>query len=346
MNLTTLTAHQILSITTPEKLFLVSNMDELKKTYRKLSMLWHPDRKGEQATGVFMHIKMLYEHAQEKMNNGVWLKDNILSLRSENGIHYEFKFLKQSSFNAGEQFISRKYVLYQFDKHQEDIATRAKFNIKHFQFASSRMKEEMSKYLPQLKHEMKVAEKTILILEKPEETLSLRDVLNFYHGQIEPRHVAWILSTLYNLACYLEYSKLMCADISLDNYFISPKEHTGCLIGGWGFAYKSGEKITALTKDSLNLASASILDNKRAHEGLNLEMIRLIGRSLLGDPAGVSLLRNKDIPKDLSMWLLTAAGKSAVEEYKIWQQKILPASFGVRRYAEMPVKVSDIYPTI
>ena len=345
MNLTTLTANQILSISSPEKLFTVSDLSELKKAYRKLSMLWHPDRKGEDATSVFMHIKMLYEHAQVRMEDGVWSKGNTLLLHANHGSDYEFKFLKQNSFNSGEQYIAKTHVLYQYEKDKEDIANRAVFNIKNFKFASPRMKDEMNKYLPKIKLEMSVSDKKVLILEKPENVLNLRDVLDFYKGQIPPKHVAWILSTLYNIACYLEYSKIMCADLSIDNYFISPKEHTGCLIGGWGFAYQSGEKITALTKDSLNLASTHILDTKRAHESLNLEMIRFIGRTLLGDPAGISLMKNKEIPKDLSMWLLTGTNHSAVEEYKIWQQKVLPASFGVRRYAEMSVSVSDIYPT-
>ena len=70
--LTNFSKEDILKISSfnPEKFFLkVENEEDLKKVYRKLSSVWHPDKHMTEKTDVvFAHIQTLSEAAREKFN--------------------------------------------------------------------------------------------------------------------------------------------------------------------------------------------------------------------------------------------------------------------------------------
>lgn len=343
-----LTANDILKIPleNPEKLYVVEDEKELKKIYRKLSMLWHPDRhikEGSDTSPVFAHLKILYEKAIVKMESGLWKVGNILKLSGDDGFDYKLNYLKEFKFDLGIGYIGKSFVVWIFDKENTDLAENAISHIKKFSFANDKMKLEISKTLPKIKKIFKVDGKQVLIVEKDPDSICLRDVHDYYKGKLESKHVAWIISGLYNISCYFEYSHLMHGDISLDNYFINPKEHTGFLLGGWWYTHKQDEKLIALGKIGVNLAPFSMIDKKLASTILNGEMIKQVGRELLGDSTGIYLAGDKSLPKPLVSWFRDASGGNAFKEYDIWQNKVLKDSFGVRRFTEMKLTSSDIY---
>lgn len=341
-----LEAKEILRINTPEKLFLASNESDLKKVYRKLSQLWHPDRHitdGKDTTATFAHIQFLYDKALERMANGEWNKANLFKVTAKDNSKYEIRYLTKVSFEFGTSYISKTVVAYEFNKGEEDFADRYVNSLRKLKFANDKMKEEISKYIPEIVKVIYAENSTIIVVKKDNQSISLRDVLNHYKNFVDPKHVAWILSGMYNIACFNQYNGLMQAGFSLDNYFINPSSHLGQLIGGWCFTHQNQQKLTALPTEAVNVAPVKMLNNKIADIKLDLELIKLVGKQLLGDPSGVKLRTDKRVPKAMVEWLNDSADYKAFVAYELWEKKVLQTSFGVRRFTKMELTLNDIY---
>ncbi|NCQ51805.1 J domain-containing protein [archaeon] len=337
---------EILGISKPEKLFLCSTEQELKLCYRKLSALWHPDKHisdGINTSDVFAHIQVLYEKAIVRINSGDWNKGNIFRVLDEVGKEFEIKYESQVPFEFGSCYIGRGIVAWSFIKAEEEFAKRAIKNIESLKFANNKMKEEVKKNIPEIFKLIKSKNETILVLTKDKDSISLVDVLSYYKGFVDPKHVAWILSGMYNLACFNQYNQLMSASFSLNNYFINPEQHSGQLIGGWWFACHQGEKLTALSTNAIDVAPIKMINKKIADIKLDLELIKLVGRQLLGDASGMNLKKDSRIPKPLVEWLNDVSSYMPFEAYDIWQNKVLRESFGVRRFTKMDLTINDIY---
>lgn len=341
-----ITSAEILGINIPEKLFSVSTEKELKQSYRKLSAIWHPDKhiaNGKDTNAIFAHIQMLYERAVVRMKNGEWNKANILKITDIENKNFEVRFFVKKSFEFGSSYVGKSIVAWEFTKDDAQFADKALSKISSLIFANDKMKEEFKKYIPNLVKIIYSEKSTFLILEKNEQSISLRDVLNHYNGFVDPKHVAWILSSMYNLACFNQYNGIMQAGFSLDNFFINPTNHIGQLIGGWWFSHNQGEKLFALSAEAVNIAPIKMLNKKQADMKLDLELIKLVGRQLLGDSAGVRLCSDTRVPKEMANWLSDGSDRDAFKTYEIWQKDILEKSFGVRRFTKMDLTINDIY---
>jgi len=161
-------------------------------------------------------------------------------------------------------------------------------------------------------------------------------------GELDARHAAWIQSSLQNLACYFEYAGIVHNDIGAATYFVSPRNHTGCLLGGWWYACAAGHRLKALPPRTVRYAPPDVIRRKKADPRVDLELVRATGREILGDPAGARLRRNKKIPAAFANWVNGATSGEAVTDYKLWNYA-LETSFGKRRFVEMKIETSDLY---
>jgi hypothetical protein len=85
------------------------------------------------------------------------------------------------------------------------------------------------------------------------------------------------------------------------------------------------------------------MDTARADLRTDLELVRAIGRALLGDITGVRLARERGTPPAMIDWLRLPASADPIEEYRTWRTQVLHDSFGARRFVELPLTQSDIY---
>jgi hypothetical protein len=206
------------------------------------------------------------------------------------------------------------------------------------------MREEVKKYLPDILDVFYVEDgRNVVVLNKTPDVFLLQDIIDFHHGKIPPKHVAWIGSSLHNIACYLKFIGYTHNGLTASNYFISPRYHSGLLLGGWWYAKKVGDKLVALPKAAIQVADPDIIKSKIAHPSLDLAMIRQLGLNCLGDPSGINLLHSNDVPKPLINYLRSYHGDDAYKDYHHWQKKVLFPSFGERRFVEMKVEISDIF---
>lgn len=336
-----LTAVEILAVTKPEQMF---SPDEKVAAieYRKLSSIWHPDRKPG-SDSVFAQISTLYHQGIEKIKSGTWVIPGLFTFTDTKGKKFEVRYKKHHVFELGDMYIGDHTITYLIHKDSQDLFDNAKRVIKGFKYANDKMQTEIARYLPTIHSENETADRLVLIVKKTPDLFLLRDVLDHLNGKMDPKHVAWILNTLYNIACYLKFSGLTHNAISLDSYFISPQYHSGALLGGWWYSAQADSKLLAVPTRTITYAPRDLTSKKIASMKIDSELIRAIGRELLGDGNGSKLLSDPNIPNSLLNWVRTIGTGDAYKEYEDWSKKVLKDSFGERRFVELKIQSSDIY---
>jgi len=340
-----LSADEILSLTEPGELF-TNDQDTIKAEYNELAKRWHPDHNGNsrESNLVMAHINMLYQKGLEMLRSGFWTGPGFIRLPGKNGSRYELGFRASHDFELGTMYIGDKIVAYLIYDTHRDLFDNARKVINGFRYASDTMRQEVSRYLPRIVSTFETKDGRLgMVIEKTPDLILLRDVLGYYKGRLPDRHVAWIQSTLHNLACYLDYAKLSHNAISLDTYFISPKFHSGALLGGWWYAVSQGNKLLGVPATTFAVMPPAVKNKKVGSILTDLEMIRLVGRELLGDRTGTRLLDMNAAPRPMIDWLRGAPSTSAVEDYSRWKQ-VLTASFGPPKFVEMALTADMIYP--
>ena len=344
ISLDELTAEQILEISRaePERLF-AQDRETARVGFRRLAGRWHPDHSDDpRATEVFRHVLALYKAAAERRQSGIWRGQGRLELRARDGRRYRLRYLRRHDFELGEIYIGRRSLAFVVDRRHEDLFANLERRIGRFRFTTPDMRAEAERYLPRVRKVVETAEAQVLLLDKAEDLVLLRDLIAHLGGRLDGRHAAWVLSTLLSLACYLEHAGLVHGAIAPDSVFVSPGRHSGALLGGWWYALPSGARFLALPERSAGLIDARSLALRTADHRLDLILIRALGREILGDPAGSRLAAEGRVPPAIANWLRMPTSGSAVEDYRTWQDA-LSAGYGARRFVELAVTPSDIY---
>lgn len=341
-NVAMLTEAQILAIPAdrPERLFSGTE-DQAKLEWRRLRSKWHPDTNAVNP-GVMTHINALYERAVALIEAGQWRGSGQILIEDVRGRAYTLSYLKAEPFELGHTYIGRTIIAYKLGSDYADLVRIAQDHCERFAFPDTAMRIEHEKHLPKLQQVIEVKDGYYVVFSKHADYLRLSDVLEHFGGVIEQRHVAWILSTLYNLNCFMKLSGIVHHDIAPRNYFINAKEHDGALLGGWWYARHEGERLIALPQRTIQYGPPSLLTDKIAASVTNSELIKATGRELLGDIIG-SRFASMNYPKALVMWLRGTAHLSAFEEYGTWSRSVLTQSYGARKFVELKLGSNDIY---
>jgi len=332
-----MTAAEILKITRPEWLF-TGTPDENKQKHRDLAKEWHPDvNKSKDAEHVFQHISVLWEQAEKKIADGCWGFAGKARFRKKRDLTcgIDINYHRKHTFELGEYYIGDTAVVYELDKNHEDLFYNATTAIEHLKYPSKKVEEECSRYLPSLITAFETSEgKLMAAIRKTPDMFLLKDVFKHY-GTLHPTQAAWIMSTLFNLGCYLWVSDITHNDISLDTYFISPEKHSGALLGGWWYSSPRGMTLTQLPKRTFNYLPWKVKSTKKASRLTDQELIRLVGRELLVGGSGV--------PEPMKEWLNAIASEDAVTAYSHWTKEVLIQSFGKRRFVKMDLDANQLY---
>jgi len=250
---------------------------------------------------------------------------------------------RKCHFELGELYINMDSVVFVIEGEHKSFFENAINTIRNLKFDSEDMKKEISRYVPSVVKTFEAENSLIMIAKKTKDLVLLRDVLNYYNGQMDAKHVAWVLSSLYNLVCYFDFIKLAHNDISLDTYFISPEFHNGVLLGGWWYNSEFGKKILGVPARTFNLFPSDLHAKKGGDPRVDLDLIKAVGRELLGDFTGTKLLSMKAAPKPMIDWLRWESKGDAVGEYSTWKNEVIMASFGERKFTNMELKPEQIY---
>lgn len=328
------TAAEILAIpeSDPEQLF--SSPTAYHDEFHELAKRWHPDASDEKrAHEVFAHLTALHRAAKAKGATR-WEYPGRLTVKG-GGVEWTMRFAKKHTFELGEMYLGRTQVAWAVKREFDDLFANALRAFGTFPYASPEMEKEVSRYLPPRRwFSLVTNDRQYVALDKTEDLILAGDLLAHLGDKIDPKHVAWIVSSLLNLACYFKYAGITHNAIGLDSYFVSPVYHSGALLGGWWYSARVGTKMAALPSRSYVLAPPDITRTKVANSRLDLGLIRQTAAALLG---GVD-----NAPAPMRKWLSYASDGNPIRDYTEWRQ-VLQDSFGARRFVEMKVSASDVY---
>lgn len=345
MDLTTLTAADILGISDdfPEKLY---SFNHAKDEYRKLCSIWHPDRNTDsQAVQVFQQIKHLYDIAEKRITNDMWCGPAELIITSNEGKQFKFKYRKAVDITIGKLYIGMKFLVYVIDNDNKDLFDNGIKMIKSIKYSTPKFEEQFKRQMPNIVRVIETPLTSVVVMEKTEELIRLKDLLNYLPDhKLDPKHVAWIMSTLCNMACFFELNGIVHNAITTENFWISPEYHSGVLFDGWWYARRTGEKLLALPSESIAVLPSEVLTEKIAKSKYDRTLIKAVGIESLGDSTrlGSMLLKDKTIPKSVLEWLRNPVASTAVEDYKKWGNA-RDNGFGERKFIPLTVDITKIY---
>jgi len=344
----TLTADDILAIPelVPERLFAAPDLAAVKKVARSLLQKWHTDRNKDPLAGeVFKRVGALLSAAEKKIENGNWETPGLLRITSTAGANFELRYSSKMALDVGTMYVSRTAVGFDIPRDNLDLLAQAELQLGALSYANDAMRAEFSRYFPSIAKKIETPTGALLVVTKTPDVLLLQDVLSYYKGKMPARHAAWVISRLLNIACYLELQgKVAHNAIALDSVFISPKHHSACLLGGWWFAAGLGQPLKAASQRMVLCAPPEVLQKKVGDSRTDMEMIKALGRELLGDTSGVRLAKDSAVPPALVDWLQMSTHQSAVATYREWQERVLIDAFGERKFVEMNLTHETLYP--
>lgn len=338
MNIETATAEQILTIPLdePERLF---SREKHHEEFLQMAKKWHPDRNSDPGAGaVFAHITNLRNRAAAKARDNKWTEPNTLILHETSGRTIKFHYKRKHPFELGEMFIGQKVVVFRVPRGNRTNSMLVANGVKHMagvRYPDNRMRAATEILMPHVLRQFTKPEHRTIIIDKSEGTILLRDLLTHCGGKLEAKHTAWIISSLLSTIAFFELSKLTHNGLSPETVFINPKLHTAHVLGGWWYAAEKGTKLTHLPPFSHPLASPTLRAKKVADQRLDLECVKEIGRICLG---------SEDAPKQMSRFLKLPSGSSGIAEYEAWGKVLVNIWGEKRRFTQLSVKESDVYP--
>ena len=336
MDIMSLTRKEILTIAYPELLF---GKESLKDDYRKLMQRWHPDKPAGDKD-VSHHINELKASAIKKLDLGTWDIPGFLQISDVNDRKFNIRYAQKHPFELGDMYISNTVIAYFVNKRFKKFFDNAVNSINLINIPSAKIRNKMKHSLPEIVNVIETKTHHILIVKKNKNLILLRDLIDHLGGSVDPKHSAWIVGTLYNLTCLFEYLGIVSGGLNIDNYFVSPDDHGGALLGGWWYVTQTGHKLIGLPTDINNVVPRKIKLAKLSSPIIDLESVKLVGRYLLGDSRGIKF--KETAPDAMSNWLRCPASKaSAQNEYSIWDDVL--KCFGKRKFIIMDVNPETIY---
>lgn len=338
----------ILDCTKPGDLFTSDDEKSIKNTYIELCKKYHPDNavsgrdedslSEEDNAKVMSKINELYVLAMLMSKKGIWEKTGYIKIRKSETKAYEIYYSSDYSFELGHVYLTKKKIIYVIAADKKKFADNLVDNLKKIKYKNSKMEENFSSSMPNIYGYFEdVTGRTIVIMDKAEGYYPLREVVQYYGGKLDPRHVAWIISRLSNIVCLLDMNNMTSNGLSVDNLLISPSDHGIAVHGAMFYMTEIGSKMIGTVNDVFEVMPNKVKGNKEAGIDTDLESIKMIGRELCGEKNVVKFRELGDVPDSMKTFLTKGAGRDAYAEFQCWD-KSLHESFGARRFVRMEYK--------
>lgn len=311
-----------------------NNASELPFKYKELCKQFHPDACGDpRANDAFARLQVLYKDAADAIAKGTWEGTNYVEIKTVAGKTLQIKYQYHSVFELGECYVCNKNIIYIFDFSKKKYYNNYINQIKKLNFADKEMENMFKPLLPKLVSEHDTATQHIIVLSKTADVFPLRCVLdNFYNGNIPDTHLAWMMSRLMNIACYLKYSNIVSNGICVDNLFVSLQYHTILIPGGWWYTTQAGDKMIGTTAGIYNIMPPKVKADKTSSSITDIESIKAFGRQYLADTA----------PQAFKDFVNSGSGEDSFIEMEKWDKALID-SFGKRRFIKIDASAKDIY---
>lgn len=301
--------------------------------YRRLRSLLHPDHCANPNAAAYFHA--LEELWTGKPNPFAIQKRFVYLLAG--GSHLSIRPQAMARCAIGTRIVTEHGVAYVHEFTNTKLVDPYYTAKRTWPFANDAMKVQCltgpDGFLPQVVDVYTGRDESVLVkVVKSSASVPLDLLLNHCGGQMEPQAVAWILSGLYNAACYLEYAGIVHLGMDLSAIFVEPANHRTTLPGGWGHAVGVGKPPRPVPHWVANALPRGVRGATVASHVMVHELIRAIGRTLLGDSTGFRYAHEKQTP--MIRHLLAKAEGTAIEQYKAWR-KATAETFGGHHFHKM-----------
>lgn len=303
--------------------------------FRQLVRKWHPDtNKDPRASDVMARINSLYTSAK----TGKYSKTLVVELGVGQCDYYHY--LHMQATELGELYICPRNVIWAIRPEFKDLAGQFTAMVRAFKFPTEDMRKEFVDYLPGATLILHGADRHYILFERSQEVIRLADLLRV-KGPVELNHAAWMISSLHNMVCWLEWSGIRHHDLSIETYFVNPATHQGALLGGWSYAGVGDRNLrvrAAPERTTKTLSQHKSLSDTQLH----LAQVKIIAKKLLGITSVGQLRARKDIPDPLKRWLESGPEEDAIQAYRRWHE-ILVEALGPRKFTVYDLTGRDIY---
>ena len=323
-------AEEILGIGAPDAFLLFPDGCDVAKRYRQIAKIWHPDLNSHPlASDVMSHVAAI----RDALVSGTRpCSPKERTYMSKTGPAVRFRYLKSRTSDTGDVLVGRRSIAYELSGEFPDVADAEVSAIGNLRFADAAMRAQMENFLPRVEKLLRADDLFVTILARNEDCVLLSDLVDHLGGRLPARHVAWIVSGLLNICCYLDWMKISHGAISPNTVLVCPERHSVVLVGGWGFSTAYGKRPVAVTERTLSKVPRLAVEGAVADGATDLKLVRALARDAIGSTAG--LMKDEDVPTALAQWLLLPPRKDAPSDYESWG-KCLTDAWGPRRFVRL-----------
>lgn len=309
--------------TKPGDLFPQSSKEEIRKMYKMYCLIYHPDVcKDPRAGDAFAKLTMLYNMALKNLDRDSWEKTNYIEFHLTTGKTIQITYQFHSTFELGEYYVTSTKIIYVFDFSKKKYYNNYKKKIK---YANAQMKKVFARLVPDIVKECDTSTQHLIIINKPSNAYPLKCLIeNYFDNNIPDKHLAWMISRLMNLACFLKYNGLVSNGIDVENLFVAPDEHSLFLFGGWWYTVPEDQKMIGTTKGIYDVMSPKVKADKVASSTTDVESIKAFGRKYLQVGA----------PAQFKDFLNSGSSTDTFAEMGKWD-KALVESYGKRKFIKL-----------
>lgn len=336
MNLMTANASDLIAASAEDwRRGMGKTVEAMTMNFRRLAKRWHPDRCVDPRSGEVFARLQAARRAWKTASD-----PKIQVFHTTRGTRLEMRHVKVFPHELGETYIGHHTLMTAHPLDVADLAARASQAPTLWSFRTAAMRAQIAPSLPHAVTVHTTPDRVVHVSSRDPALIRLAD-LTANLGRLDPHHVAWIGSGLWNLACYLEHINVVHQAINQENVWVDPVNHRVAILGGWAYAGIIGSPWTALPGSTLHWTPQAMRDQKVHLAALDHILIRALLRELLGDPSG--MLGSSNTPKALTTFARLPVSGSAVAQYAAWKQA-LETSFGKPRFVELNIPPSLIYP--
>lgn len=337
-----LTAEQILATPTLRAADIFSgDLAEIRRRFHDLATVWHPDVcRDPDASAVFSKLVMLRDAAtRESMGSASQATYHpAMDFETADGRRLRLRPLALRETDFGQMMVAAHGISLILNADMVRCEIDA---INGFRFADSKMRKQMSPYLPSPpKLTVLSSNEGLLTWTRAPEEILLSHLID-HLGEIPEKHVAWIGSGLLNIACWLQWAGLVHGAIGPDTILINPTTHSVRLFAGWSLATAKNTRPTMISERTLRIVPRLTLSDETVNSLVDAELIRQTLREALGDPSGTKIHRST-LPTPLRQWITLPAKNNAVDDYKAWQGA-LERAWGTRRFVVFETTAHEVY---
>ena len=307
----------------------------MKRTLRRLWRRWHSDRSDHpRADEVMAHVGQLYAHALRRTAETRRSAPLERRVRLDDGREWRIRYVREHAVAGGRAYTGRTHVTYVLDRGYEDLGRAAGARIGRIRLDSAALRRTVGPMLPRIARAAGTGAGWVMVVEKDARWVPLEDVAALAGGGLEARHVAWMVTRLASLACWLEHVGWVHAGIMPGHLLVEPEGHGVRLAGGWWLSGDAGAPMRAVSETTRAMTGWSGGAGAYAPR-IDRLCIRETARALLGTHWEAA-------PAPIRTWIDVPGRGDAIEDYARWE-RALERGFGRRRFTRLGIEAADVW---